>query len=128
MFHGVDFGTSASAKVKPHRNLEKDVLFHKNETIVTARVEKIAGELFQRTLKLAGKSPSKSHILSASCKTARTQAHLKNPNKIHWVKSSETAPNFYTSVLIDNVKYNVSDKVLIEMSCSYCYSLEILLQ
>lgn len=110
---------------KPHRDIEKEILYHKNDTVVTPRVGVIAEDLFQQTLHMAGSSivdppgpfPQNRMI---------TRAHHHNPESIQWVLSSETHPHFYNSVIIDGVQYNVSMYILWQRVSHRLFRLEIL--
>ncbi len=111
MLRGAGSSRAAIGKSKPRGDVEKEVLGHKNETVVTPRVGEIAEDLFQQTLHMAGvpldsaASPIKQKLT--------TRPHFSNPVQLQWVMSSETAPGFYGSVIIDGVQYSVSGMSLI---------------
>lgn len=113
MLQGTGSSRPAIGKSKPRGDVEKEVLSHKNETVVTPRVGEIAEDLFQQTLHMAGVSLDSA--TSPLKHTATTRPHFSNPVRLQWVTSSETAPGFYDSVVIDGVQYNVSGISLIKI-------------
>ena len=116
-FHGdidLDLGSPRKGKspIKgaPLANKEKDVLQHRNQTVVTPRVGRISQRLFEQTLKVAGRvSPEDDLLCDAGLTQAMddAKAHHSNPLSMQWSNPSHHK-GFYNSVVMDGVVYNVS--------------------
>ena len=94
-------------------NKEKDVLQHRNQTVVTPRVGKISQRLFEQTLiKVAGRfSPEEDRLGDAGLTRAidEAKAHHLNPLITKW--SNPTGhEGFYSAVVMDGVEYNVRNQ------------------
>ncbi|EMD38163.1 hypothetical protein CERSUDRAFT_122915 [Gelatoporia subvermispora B] len=104
------------------RDLEKDVLQHRNKTVVMPIVGRIAQQFFTQaqSLHVAGhrySRPGSEFNLRVS--EAAEYVHESNPAVVDWdedsaVTSSTTLPKYYESVFIDGVRYSVGDIVLVE--------------
>lgn len=105
-------------------NTEKEVLKHRNSTVVTPVVGHIASNLFKRSLVIAG-SPTFDDVDDhVAAEIDNVRAHHSDPKSMRWGDSAEGVPGYYSSVTMDGVTYQVrtfsgslSDpKVLITLS------------
>lgn len=91
-------------------NVELQVLEHRNKTVVTPTVGRIAEIFFSKNIKISG------NILSDCVETEKNASgivpivHLTNPNTVKWLEPA-AYPGHYLSVLVDGVRYSV---------CIYC--------
>jgi DNA (cytosine-5)-methyltransferase 1 len=90
-------------------NQEKDVLQHRNLTVVTPRVGRIAQRLFEQTLKVAGNLPIEDDAVEDGLTRAidEARAHHLNPLSMKWLENSNHK-GYYKSVVMDGVVYTVS--------------------
>lgn len=114
---GTNTFTGAGAKQKTRKmefrkqlkDIEKDVLLHRNPTIVTPAVARIARGLFVQTLQIAGRSLKEAGLEDEDPVDAEPdQTHYTDPIRIEWVRDSRIAPHHYKSVIIDGAKYSVN--------------------
>ncbi|KAI0064526.1 S-adenosyl-L-methionine-dependent methyltransferase [Artomyces pyxidatus] len=93
-------------------NPEKEVLKHRNPTVVTHTVGEISEDLFNRTLQLAGQA-----VLDDSFNDEpvidKAALHLGNPSSIKWVKHAGHS-GFFRSVKIDGAIYGIGNVVVVE--------------
>ncbi|KAF8891199.1 hypothetical protein BD779DRAFT_1513769 [Infundibulicybe gibba] len=105
----------SSIKVKPSSktNRERDILQHKNQTVVTPIVSAIAGNLFQRSLEVAGTSTynKTDHDVAREIDEIRTQ-HEADPTTMTWGGAAEM-DGYYSSVNMDGADYMVGDVVMV---------------
>lgn len=91
-------------------NVELQVLEHRNKTVVTPTVGRIAEIFFSKNIKISG------NILSDCVETEKNASgivpivHLTNPNTVKWLEPA-AYPGHYLSALVDGVRYSV---------CIYC--------
>ncbi|KAL6300510.1 S-adenosyl-L-methionine-dependent methyltransferase [Sparassis latifolia] len=105
----------AKAKAKRRLNdMEKDVLLHRNKTVVTPAVARIAHKLFVQTLRIAGESLQNDTAEDVSVATAEMHVHSTDPALIEWEKESQTVPNHFQRVRIDGALYCAGDIVIVE--------------
>lgn len=87
-----------------------DVLSHRNQTVVTPKVGKVAAKLFERTLQVAGQSLLENHEADDEEELNRaiqdTRAHNANPESVRWGERSGH-DDYYTSIIMDDVTYSV---------------------
>jgi DNA (cytosine-5)-methyltransferase 1 len=90
-------------------DLERDVLRHKNQTVVTPRVGRIAQGLFELTLRVAGQSSADDNdgndddLVQA---INQAKIHHQDPVSVQWVEPADSAGH-YNSVVMDEVVYSV---------------------
>lgn len=89
-------------------NREKDVLKHRNQTVVTPRVGKIAQGLFELTLRVAGQaSPEPEDDENGLIRAIEnTKAHHTDPSSMKWLGKTHQV-GYYISVSMDGVTYSV---------------------
>ncbi|KAI0780552.1 S-adenosyl-L-methionine-dependent methyltransferase [Trametes elegans] len=96
------------------RDLEKQVLLHKNPTYVTPRVSAIAQKLFTQVLCVAEMSPTPDQPSAA---VKETKFDEEDPSSIEWDGHSETAPHHYARVWVSGAHqrsmYSVGDIVMV---------------
>ncbi|KIJ10522.1 cytosine-5--methyltransferase [Paxillus involutus ATCC 200175] len=104
------------SQARPSGNVELQVLEHRNPTVVTAVVGRVAHLLFAQNIKVAGKlaaedidmdEPDHAQVNHASI------VHLANPASVKWGRPADH-PGYYQSVLVDGVVYSVGDTVMVE--------------
>ncbi|EGO21115.1 hypothetical protein SERLADRAFT_417509 [Serpula lacrymans var. lacrymans S7.9] len=95
-------------------NIEMDVLKHRNQTVVTPVVASISQQLFERVLKIAGKSLAEDHMEEDEPSPAHHAPfiHAANPSSIQWLEQANH-PGYFTSVLIDGRQYSVGDTIMV---------------
>jgi DNA (cytosine-5)-methyltransferase 1 len=87
-------------------NIEKDVLQHRNQTVVTPRVARIAQGLFE-LLKVAGPlSTDKDEEAELDHALEEARAHHQDPKSMVWLDPGPR-DNHYKSAAIDGVLYSV---------------------
>jgi DNA (cytosine-5)-methyltransferase 1 len=98
-------GKKSTQRTPSHaRDLEKDVLRHKNQTVVTTRVGRIAKHLFELTLRIAGQEDIDDVALTRAIRNVK--AHHADPTSIVWLNAAAT-DGYFNSVLVDGVVYKV---------------------
>lgn len=95
-----------SKSCKRHKDLEKQVLEHRNATCVTPRVGAIAAKLFSISMQLANIREDPVHDTSTP-PVQKRRVHASDPATIEWVTESRTAPDHYSEVKIDGELYKV---------------------
>lgn len=90
---------------KRHRDLEKQVLEHRNPTCVTPRVNAIAAKLFSASMQVADIREELNDTTTPPLQ--KRQVHVSDPATIEWVMESRTAPLHYSEVKIDGELYKV---------------------
>ncbi|KAI0929230.1 hypothetical protein AcW1_006224 [Taiwanofungus camphoratus] len=105
-----------TALSKHVRDVEKDVLLHRNRTVVTPSVAHIAHGLFVQSLLTTGQSLVDSRLSDEGMSDigCDDHVHYTDPSLIKWVKGSCIGPNHYSSVIIDGARYSVGDTVIVE--------------
>ncbi|KAG1798810.1 hypothetical protein EV424DRAFT_1440198 [Suillus variegatus] len=93
-------------------NIEKEVLKHRNKTVATPVVGRVAQRLFEN-IKVAGKLMNEDMHVSDDVPRHPSIIHAANPNSVQWLDPVDDRPGFYGSVLVDEVKYSVGDAVMI---------------
>ncbi|KAG2124322.1 hypothetical protein BD769DRAFT_1388857 [Suillus cothurnatus] len=84
-------------------NIEKEVLKHRNKTVTTPAVGRVAQRLFEE-IKVARKLMDEDmHILDDVPRNPSI-IHAANPNSVQWLDSVDDHLGFYGSVLMDAVK------------------------
>ncbi|OCH93875.1 S-adenosyl-L-methionine-dependent methyltransferase [Obba rivulosa] len=114
-----------SVRQGPHKRLkdvEKDVLQHRNKTVVMPIVGRIAQQFFAQSqaMHVAGHHYSR---VGSETGTRPSEApeyvHDTDPTVVEWdedsaMSSSTSLPKYYESVFIDGVRYSIGDIVLVE--------------
>ncbi|KAI0373036.1 S-adenosyl-L-methionine-dependent methyltransferase [Pilatotrama ljubarskyi] len=98
--------------LKVSRDIEKEVLKHRNPTCVTPRVSAVAQKLFAQALRVADLSEEPADETPSANKARRV--HAVDPTSMEWVEESMIRPGHYGSVLIDGVTYSAGDVVIVE--------------
>ncbi|KAG2037322.1 S-adenosyl-L-methionine-dependent methyltransferase [Suillus americanus] len=93
-------------------NIEKEVLKHRNKTVTTPVVGRVAQRLFEN-IKVAGKLMDEDMHISDDAPRHPFIIHAANPNSVQWLDPVDDHPGFYGSVLVDEVKYSVGDAVMV---------------
>lgn len=88
-------------------DIEKEVLKHRNKTVTTPVVGRVAQRLFEN-IKVAGKLVDEDMHISDEAPRHPSIIHAANPNSVQWLDPVDDHPGFYDSVLVDEVKYSVS--------------------
>jgi hypothetical protein len=108
---------SSSRKKSTHHhqtcNIEKDILQHRTETVVTATVADIAKGFFIQRQLLAGIDVDKGEqdrYANVCNPEAPVKVHAHNPTKIVWGEPVQGHKGFYKSVFIDGTEYSVSGR------------------
>lgn len=94
-------------------NIEKEVLKHRNKTVATPVVGRVAQRLFEN-IKVAGKLMEEDMHVSDDVPRHPYIIHAANPNSVQWLDPVDDRPGFYGSVLVDEVKYSVSYFLLLD--------------
>ncbi|KAF9246401.1 hypothetical protein BU15DRAFT_70495 [Melanogaster broomeanus] len=97
-------------------NVELQVLEHRNPTVVTTVVGRVAKLLFEQNIKVAGMPMAEDIEMDEPEPVHGNRApivHLANPESVKWGKSADH-PGYYQSVLVDGVVYSVGDTVMVE--------------
>lgn len=87
-------------------NVEREVLKHRNETVVTPIVARIAKSLFERALEVAGQSRFDEIDDDVAMEIDDVQAHHLNPKNMQWGER-EFEDKSYDTVIMDGVTYSV---------------------
>ncbi|KAG1724751.1 S-adenosyl-L-methionine-dependent methyltransferase [Suillus paluster] len=96
-----------------HSNdIEKEVLKHRNKTVTTPVVGRVAQRLFEN-IQVSGRSINQDMDMSDDAPRHAPIIHVANPNSVQWLDPVDDHPDFYNSVLVDNVKYSVGDAVMV---------------
>jgi hypothetical protein len=94
-------------------DIEKEVLKHRNKTVTTPVVGRVAQRLFEN-IKVAGKLMDEDMHISDDAPRHPSIIHAANPNSVQWLDPVDDHPGFYGSVLVDEVKYSVSSFLLLD--------------
>ncbi|KAF5380878.1 hypothetical protein D9615_004125 [Tricholomella constricta] len=89
---------------------EQEVLRHRNMTVVTPIVSRIARHLFKGSLEVAGTSAFDDADVAAEIDNV--QAHHNDPASMKW-GSNDLEGQSYASVIMDGVEYCVGDDVMV---------------
>lgn len=115
---------SSSRSVSPRRkstrlsvsnNPEREVLKHRNPTVVTPIVSCIAKTLFERTLRVAGQLEKDDIEDDAASDVGADRIHHEDPHSIEWLDSTDI-DGYYLSVSMDGVVYSVSFESLFALA------------
>jgi DNA (cytosine-5)-methyltransferase 1 len=87
--------------------MEKEVLRHRNETVVTPVVARIAKSLFERALEVAGQSRFDEIDDDVAMEIDDVQTHHSDPKNMQWGERV-FEDKFYDTVIMDGVVYSVS--------------------
>ncbi|KAG1743398.1 S-adenosyl-L-methionine-dependent methyltransferase [Suillus lakei] len=93
-------------------DIEKEVLKHRNKTVTTPVVGRVAQRLFEN-IKVAGQLMDEDMDISDDAPRHPSIIHVANPNSVQWLDPVDDHPDFYNSVLVDDVKYSVGDAVIV---------------
>ncbi|KAG2063855.1 S-adenosyl-L-methionine-dependent methyltransferase [Suillus decipiens] len=93
-------------------NIEKEVLKHRNKTVTTPVVGRVAQRLFEN-IKVTGKLRDEDMHTSDDAPRHPSIIHATNPDSVQWLDPVDDHPGFYYSVLVDEVKYSVGDAVMV---------------
>lgn len=80
---------------------------HRNETVVTPIVGRIAESLFNRKLAIAGEclvDEGGDHLLASEIEASAI--HHQDPESMQWLEEGD-GPGYYISALVDGVEYAV---------------------
>jgi len=106
--------TSRSPAWTPHghtsANVELQVLEHRNKTVVTPTVGRIAEIFFSKNIRVSGNALSDCVETEKNASDIGPIVHLTNPDTVKWLEPA-AYPGHYLSVLVDGVTYSV---------CIYC--------
>ncbi|KAF9227783.1 S-adenosyl-L-methionine-dependent methyltransferase [Gyrodon lividus] len=97
-------------------NVELQVLEHRNSTVVTTVVGRVAKLLFEQNIKVAGKLIAENIEMDEPESVQANHAsivHVANPVSVKWGKPA-AHPGYYHSVLVDGVVYSVGDTIMVE--------------
>ncbi|KAL4067750.1 hypothetical protein V8B97DRAFT_1915370 [Scleroderma yunnanense] len=94
-------------------NVELQVLEHRNKTVVTPTVGRIAEIFFSKNIKVSGNGFSDYLETDNGASGTASIVHHANPNAVKWLKPA-AYPGYYLSVLVDGVTYSVGDTVMVE--------------
>jgi DNA (cytosine-5)-methyltransferase 1 len=87
-------------------DIEKEVLKHRNKTVTTPVVGRVAQRLFEN-IQVAGQFRDQD-MDSDDGPHHPPIIHVANPNSVQWKDPIHDHPGFYESVLVDGTKYSVS--------------------
>ncbi|KAG2133739.1 S-adenosyl-L-methionine-dependent methyltransferase [Suillus clintonianus] len=93
-------------------NIEKEVLKHRNKTVTTPVVGRVAQRLFEN-IKIAGQLVDEGKDISDDTPRHPSKIHAANPNSVEWLDAVDGYTDFYNSVRVDGVKYSVGDAVIV---------------
>ncbi|KAG9318606.1 hypothetical protein JVU11DRAFT_699 [Chiua virens] len=118
---GPELKASGSSRSRPQSripssNLELQVLQHRNQTVVTAVVARVAKLLFEQNIKLANASDQDDvdmDELDGPRSMHPSLVHLSNPDSVKWGVPAEHS-GYYQSVCVDGVVYSIGDTVMVE--------------
>ncbi|RDB21087.1 DNA (cytosine-5)-methyltransferase 1A [Hypsizygus marmoreus] len=94
-------------------NKEKEVLKHRNVTVVTPIVSQIAKNLFKGSLEVAGVSNFEDMDENVAAQIDNVQAHHADPKNMIWGDGEPEGGMYYASVIMDGVTYCVGDDVMV---------------
>ncbi|KIP09557.1 hypothetical protein PHLGIDRAFT_116344 [Phlebiopsis gigantea 11061_1 CR5-6] len=83
-------------------------------TVVTSRVYEICQELYPDNEFLVVGSSQQERVQLTAQQRRNYPIHEDDPDKIEWLRETRTIPNHYRSVLIDGVRFDVGDSVMLE--------------
>lgn len=99
------------SRYKQIANKEKEVLKHRNSTVVTPVLAHIASDLFKRPLVIAG-SPAFDNVDGhVAAEINNIRAHHSDPKSMAWGIEDELG--YYSSVTMDGVTYWVGEDVMV---------------
>lgn len=87
-------------------NPEKEVLQHRNDTVVTPLVGRVAATFFDRVLSVAGQLEADPTTEDSAAHLVEALEHHSDPESIEWLESA-SVDGFYQSVEMDGVTYSV---------------------
>ena len=88
-------------------NPEREVLQHRNNTVVTPLVGRIAATVFDRVLSVAGQLEADPTIEDSAVHFVEELEHHNDPESIEWLEPT-SVDGLYQSVKMDGVIYSVS--------------------
>lgn len=103
--------STQSTPSRSSSNMEREVLKHRNETVVTPIVKRIAKHLFTRHLDVAGEKPIEEIEEGLATEIDEIQAHHLDPKSMVWgdlVFKDEDGISYYGDITMDEVTYSVS--------------------
>ena len=86
-------------------NKEKEVLKHRNSTVVTPVVAHIAKNLFERPLVIAGSLTFDDMDDHVAAEMDNIRAHRSDPKSMEWGDEDPMEPGYYSCVTMDGVTY-----------------------
>ncbi|OJA16031.1 hypothetical protein AZE42_04288 [Rhizopogon vesiculosus] len=92
-------------------DIEKEVLKHRNKTVTTAVVGRVAQRLFENIM-VTGEIPDED-MESDDGPHHPSIIHVANPNSVRWLDPVRGHPGFYDSVAVDGAEYSVGDAVMV---------------
>lgn len=99
-------------------DIEKEVLKHRNKTVTTPVVGRVAQRLFENIM-VTGQSQDQD-MESDDALHHPSIIHVANPDSVQWLNPVHGHPGFYESVLVDGAKYSVSlSPLLLSIIVSY---------
>ncbi|KAF9469258.1 hypothetical protein BDZ94DRAFT_1244081 [Collybia nuda] len=110
-------GSNSKSKKNHHSNAskmsdkEKEVLKHRNLTVVTPIVSRIAKNLFKGSLEVAGVTDFNEKDEDVAAEIDNTQSHHSDPESMQWI--DENNGDGYVGVIMDGVTYLVGDDVMV---------------
>ncbi|KAF8559697.1 S-adenosyl-L-methionine-dependent methyltransferase [Imleria badia] len=110
--------SSSSSRSRPQSrlssgDLERQVLEHRNQTVVTTVVARVTKLLFEQNIKLANILAQEDIDMDAPQPAHPSLVHLANPNSVKWGLPTDH-PSYYQSVCVDGVVYSIGDTVMVE--------------
>ncbi|KAG0701495.1 hypothetical protein DFH29DRAFT_1000139 [Suillus ampliporus] len=93
-------------------DIEKEVLKHRNKTVTTPVVGRVAQRLFEN-IKVSGQLIDQDMDMLDDAPHHPSVIHIANPNSVQWLDPVDGHPGFYNSVSVDNVEYSVGDAVMV---------------
>jgi len=93
-------------RIASSNDIEKEVLKHRNKTVTTPVVGRVAQRLFENIM-VSGQSPDQD-MGSDDTPHHLSIIHAANPNSVRWLDPVHDHPGFYRSVVVDGAKYSVS--------------------
>ena len=98
-------------------NPEREVLQHRNDTVVTPFVGRIAATVFDRVLSVAGQLEADPTIEDSAVHFVEALEHHNDPESIEWLGPA-SVDGLYQSVEMDGVIYSVSIQSLSIRCCT----------
>jgi DNA (cytosine-5)-methyltransferase 1 len=93
-----------NGKTSKMSDKEKEVLKHRNLTVVTPVVSRIAKNLFKGSLEVAGSNSFNDKDEDVAAEIDNIQSHHSDPESMRWVRKNHNCLH----VIMDGVTYSVS--------------------